>query len=646
MVKFLCFVLLSWSMLFARSITADLEYLKVSSVGYGWQSVSLENSYSDAIVVCSNVLPSSSDKEAVVRIQNIASSSFEVKIQRPNDVDPAYSTDVYCIVSDEGSYSIPLKYEAHKVVSHSTNGYASPNDWSASRAEDVSADIQWSYDKPAVLGQVMTYNDSKFSTFWSFDCEDRANRPFQDGMDDGICVGKHVGQIEEERADETLGYIVAEAGIYELKDFSMAIDYGADSVKGVGDDPAYTYTLDKEYTDGVVTKEAEDGGQGGWAVLYGSFPLGSSLDLAIDEETVAGDTTRTHITENVAYWVFLYDPITSAEMKINEVLYRQINSGGDNEEFIEFYVSKSGDLKNYLFSDQDASSHQYRFPKHEVVKGDYVVLHVGDGTDTVEGNVHHFYQNSSEILNNTGDDILLLIPSNDDVTVVDGKSISGVPFDYVAYDNDAVDPIPSSIKGLSLSWDSSENSRLADASTGTSIALTPNAEDSDSSLCWEFSATTDSSQQAQNCSNYIPTRDTIEDTTLTNSLGESNIGLPKMSIIKSSIVLRDGINENNPKRIPGASIRSCFVVDNTGEGTAEDVLINDTLTGEGKESLIYVKSGSLIQDIGVECDCANIDNSDGTISDREVSIAIGEIVNASTDSSKARACAYIEMLIE
>ena len=56
---------------------------------------------------------------------------------------------------------------------------------------------------------------------------------------------------------------------------------------------------------GVVASAGEDGGQGGWSVLFGSDPLPSSaIRLAIDEEVVAGDTSRTHTTENVGYWVF------------------------------------------------------------------------------------------------------------------------------------------------------------------------------------------------------------------------------------------------------------------------------------------------------------------------------------------------------
>lgn len=554
--------------LFSQAITEDLEYQKISGVGYSWQYVSFSNNYTDAIVVCSNVLPSSANREAVVRVNNISSSGFEVKIQAPSDVDAGYTTDVYCIISDEGSYSIPIKYEARKVLSTNSSG-ANPNNWDASNAEEVTNSIVQTYNKPTVLGQVMSYNDNRFSLFWSFDCESRKNRPFQSGMSDGICVGKHLGQVAETRSSETLGYIVAEAGIYELEDFSMAVNYGSDSVEGVGNSPAYSYALDKSYTHGVVTKEAEDGGNGGWAVLYGVSPFGTSLDLAIDEETTSGDKSRTHTKEEVAYWVMLHEPIESAEMKLNEVLYQEATLGTGNEEFIEFYVSKAGNLKNYLFTDQDGVSHHYRFPSHTVSQGDYVILHIGAGTDTVLGNVHHFYKGASQFLNNTGDEILLLKPSNTDITTVDGEVVNGIPFDYMAYDT-VGDSIPYSSKGVTLSWNGSEIARLANTADGTSIALTPNAVDGDTSLCWEITAITDVSKKATNCTTYLSTADSNVDAGMINSMGESNTEFPNIKVEKTSVSIYDPINlEVNPKAIPGAMVKYTITGRNEGLGSTD-----------------------------------------------------------------------------
>ena len=640
MLKYIYIFLLS-GFLYADVVTSNLEYQKITGIGYSWQSVSLSNNYSDPIIVCTNVLPNKTNNEAVVRIRNISSGSFQLKIQRPNDSDPGYSTDVYCIISDAGSYTIPFKYEAHKVLSTNTNGNTSPNNWSAARAEEVTASVTQTYTRPAVLGQVMSYNDNRFSVFWSFNCQNRGRRPFQ--SNNRICVGKQVGQIGQTRNNEMIGYIVAEAGIYELEDFSMAVNYGGNSIRGIGDSPPYSYTLDKSYTHGVVTKEAENGGQGGWAVLYGTTPLGTSLDMGIDEETVQGDTTRRHISEEVAYWVILNDPITPAKILINEVLYKQ--TSGNVDEFVEFYVTQSGNLKNYLFSDQDGTGDQYRFPKHTVSNGDYVILHIGNGTDSVVGNVHHFYLGrGSNIFNNNGDDVVLYRPVNTDVTTVDGNTLSVVPVDYMAYGSGA-DSIPTSQLGVTVSWSGSENSRLSGAAAGESIALTPNANDSDTSLCWELSATTIASKKATNCTNYIPTRDTNTNAGQTNSITLSNTATPNMNIVKSSIVIADGINATHPKRIPGATIRYCFTVDNTGGGNADNVKVNDSLTGNGKDNLTYVNAGKIIQNIATACDCAAITDTSGSISGTDVTVNIGTLTGTMATAT-SRGCAYIEMTIQ
>jgi surface protein len=118
--------------------------------------------------------------------------------------------------------------------------------------------------------------------------------------------------------------------------------------------------------------------------------------------------------------------------------------------------------------------------------------------------------------------------------------------------------------------------------------------------------------------------------------------LPDMQITKTSIVLDDPVNgTTNPKRIPGATIRYCFTVDNTGDGDAEDATISDSLTGDGKDNLTYVQSGSVVQDISTACDCAALTTTNGSLSGDDVTIVIGDI-SGTSDTAHSRGCAYIE----
>ena len=51
-----------------------------------------------------------------------------------------------------------------------------------------------------------------------------------------------------------------------------------------------------------------------------------------------------------------------------------------------------------------------------------------------------------------------------------------------------------------------------------------------------------------------------------------------LTLTKSSIVLEDPINgTTNPKRIPGAVVRYCFIVENTGSQDATDVVVTDDM---------------------------------------------------------------------
>lgn len=289
-----------------QMLTADLEVKTVASVGYAWQTVALENSYFDPIIVCTHRLNSDADPSAITRIRNITSTSFQLKIQQFEDSASVTATDVYCIISDEGAYNAGgLKYEARKVVAPNTAGNTVPNSWNAANRVNVSANVTQTYTTPVVLAQVMSANDNRASAPWVSDCENRGNRPFQSGMSDGMCIGKHIGQINSTRASETMGWFVVESGSGTVNDIAFTAALGADTGGGVGNNPPYSYSVSGDFDMGVLTQAGEDGGQGGWAVFYGADPLpNSSVRWAIEEEVVAGDTSRTHTTEQVGYWLF------------------------------------------------------------------------------------------------------------------------------------------------------------------------------------------------------------------------------------------------------------------------------------------------------------------------------------------------------
>jgi hypothetical protein len=229
--------------------------------------------------------------------------------------------------------------------------------------------------------------------------------------------------------------------------------------------------------------------------------------------------------------------------------------------------------------------------------GDYVILHIGSGIDSVAGKEHHFYMGKgSVILNNTGDDILLLKPSNNDITTVDGRSISATPFDYIAYDGNA-DAVPISSKGVTLTWNSSEISRLADATNGTSISLTKNGQDSDTSLCWELTAISDVAKKATNCTGYISTTDSNANANQINSLGKSNTYAPNIKLNKTSLTVYDPINlQNNPKAIPSAVIKYLIEFTNEGLGSTDSnsLILTDSIPANMQMCITTVANCNIV----------------------------------------------------
>ena len=171
------------------AITSYLEMVIVSSVGGSWKTVPLSNSYTDPVIACTYNLSSVAENDAAVRVQQVG-AGFQIKVQHPINSTDVTPGDVHCTISESGAYTHPIKYEAHTVSSDETN-YRS--DWTVARMENVSAapyKLQ-SYTQPVVTGQVMSYNNDDFSSFWANNCVTRLAHP----TDTGICVGKHTGKI-------------------------------------------------------------------------------------------------------------------------------------------------------------------------------------------------------------------------------------------------------------------------------------------------------------------------------------------------------------------------------------------------------------------------------------------------------------------
>jgi len=264
----------------------------VYGVGSAWQSVSLPDVYSDMVVVAT-VQYDGSALPAVARIRNAVGSQFEVRVQNPGDA-PLANYTVHYVAVEAGVYT----ESEHGISLEAVKYESARTDRASSWVGEARAYLQ-SYSDPIVLGQVMTANDARWSVFWASD-GNRLNRPSATSLH----VGKHVAEDPvTSRSNETVGYIVVEAGSGQLDGVSFVAARTSDFVEGVLQNTPYATAVGDQYSSGVASSIGMDGGNGGWPLLYGSDPLaGGLLDLAIDEDQLR-DTERTHITEEVAYFL-------------------------------------------------------------------------------------------------------------------------------------------------------------------------------------------------------------------------------------------------------------------------------------------------------------------------------------------------------
>ena len=258
-----------------------------------WTLVTLAHSYASMVVVATP-LYDDSYSPMVVRVRNANANSFEVKLDRVDHHAESVNIDVNYMIVEEGSYQLAthgIQMEAVKYLSTVTD---ENNSWQGKQRL-----YENYYDEPVVLGQVMTTNDSRFSTFWSRG-RNRSSIPDSDDL----YVGKHVAEDpDDSRLDETIGYIVVESGTGFINGYNYEAAVGNNLIDGVvnGGDHYGLLSLTNPIS-AVASQAAMNGTDGSWALLTRQ-PNINGIFLAVDEDQIK-DSERNHIKEQVAYIVF------------------------------------------------------------------------------------------------------------------------------------------------------------------------------------------------------------------------------------------------------------------------------------------------------------------------------------------------------
>lgn len=262
----------------------------------GWTTVSLSYSYTSPIVIAT---PSyaSDPPPLVTRIQNASGSSFDVRVQRADNLSTTITgIDVHWVVVEAGTYDAAtygVKMEAATKLSTATDENGS---WVGQTQAYVN-----SYTSPVVLGQVMTYADTEWSVFWA-----RGSSSTNPPDAGNLWIGKHVGEDPSiTRTDETLGYVIFESGPGTVGSISFETGLGADTVGGWTDTPPFTYTHSvSAATTVILSAAAMNDADGGWPILLEPSPVsGTDFDLVFQEDDKTGSYEQAHATEQVAYVV-------------------------------------------------------------------------------------------------------------------------------------------------------------------------------------------------------------------------------------------------------------------------------------------------------------------------------------------------------
>jgi len=282
-----------------------------------WTTVQLGYEYGDEmIVVCSPSYDRSAPGPAIARVRNAAGSSFEVGLGRPwfgGLEEENFSANVYCMVVRQGVYTVAddgVKMEAVKLPVFTLTDHA--GSWSGQRQT-----YQNAYTRPVVVGQVLSSDtgippsycpdeyfnicEQDWSVFWS-----RGTAVTNPPTSSALYVGRHTGEDGNDRAAETLAYVVIESGKGTLQGRKYVAALGGDTVRGMGNAPPYKYSLSglASASVAIVSQSGMDAADGGWAILYGPTAVSPTrLRLAIDEDWYLYPE-RSHTTEQVAYIVF------------------------------------------------------------------------------------------------------------------------------------------------------------------------------------------------------------------------------------------------------------------------------------------------------------------------------------------------------
>ena len=258
------------------------EYGQIS-VNHQWTSIDLTNTYTSPIVITSDPTIKGGDP-TVVRLRNIDSNSFDLRLQEPNYEDGSHTNEVISyVVLEEGTWDLT---DGTQIAA----GSKDTDKLSTRGREKISFDDTF-INGPAVLTQIQTFNGSDWVTTRT---DAISGESFK------------VTMQEEERINasghkyETIGWVAIDQGV--ATDGDTIIEGGM--TPDVFTEATKTYTFDGSFDSAptLLTKLSTfDGADPANSRIKSVSNTGFS---AMVQEEQSRDTETGHTTESISFLAF------------------------------------------------------------------------------------------------------------------------------------------------------------------------------------------------------------------------------------------------------------------------------------------------------------------------------------------------------
>ncbi|MEM7789968.1 MAG: hypothetical protein AAF546_01090 [Verrucomicrobiota bacterium] len=258
-----------------------------------WTPVTLPRIYENPVIVATPAYDLSQTPVAV-RLRGVdrGIASFEIRVQ---DLSlnglPLSNYEAEYLVVEAGVYTEAfhgIDMEASRMEIAQVDHYQSWLGQEIALARPIAS--------PVVLGQVMSFNDSRWSVFWSHGGIGTAPAGSQ------IFIGRHVGEDpDQSRNPETVGYIVMgdSSGQFEGREFVASTT--GDKIDSSRRSVSLSGTAVTSLVNLVATQAAMDGMDGTQVILEEPNAIKTGkFFLAVDEDQLL-DPERVHTTEQAHY---------------------------------------------------------------------------------------------------------------------------------------------------------------------------------------------------------------------------------------------------------------------------------------------------------------------------------------------------------